>query len=323
MSSFSNKIFNGEHRGFYPWKNLFLSKLRSKGISHVISERSRAPTRPNASYLADPRTATDNQLIYQFEVRERVHEIECETAIGFLQETVGPDLMQRFDHILNDTTKSSGDIAKSIYIAICTTYAKDTTHLVAGIENELNICPPARTAKEAVKLIDTIARINNELNAIPKTLTAEEEAEFQTKILDAAAANPPRPVPARPTCKISDAEIRKLLYRKLLGESFTYVIEEINKKMSSFAEISEMVRNTSTRMSINDHYETPVQEVTSSINKVNEDSKHIVKDDKNLLRMLHGFLLHHFQVLRNLAGTAKLLVTIQEIVFLCSADVVV
>ncbi len=71
MSSFSNKIFNREHRGFYPWKNFFLSKLRSKGISHVISERSRAPTRPNASYLADPRTATDNQLIYQFEVRER------------------------------------------------------------------------------------------------------------------------------------------------------------------------------------------------------------------------------------------------------------
>ncbi len=50
--------------------------------------------------------------------------------------------------------------------------------------------------------------------------------------------------------------------------------------MSFFNEISEMVRNTSTRMSINDHYETPVQEVTSSINKVYEDSKQIVKDDK-------------------------------------------
>ena len=82
----------------------------------MISERSRAPTRPNASYLADPRTATDNQLIYQFEVRERVHEIECKTAIRFLQETVGPDLMQRFDHILNDTTKSSGDIAKAFIL---------------------------------------------------------------------------------------------------------------------------------------------------------------------------------------------------------------
>ena len=245
-------MFNGEHRGFYKWKNAYCGALRSKGIMHTIGNISKAPTRPVANFLVPEadRTTNDNSLIHQFETKQRIYEIECETALGILQQSVGPDLLGRFDDIINSLDFTPRQMIKQVFDGICLLYAHDTTHLVINVENEIHDVPNASTMKEVLSIINKMINTNNELKSIPKTLTVQEEAEFVVLTQTAVANN--RPAPIRPTCKLEDRDLKKILNRKLTGAEFYNILDKFETK--TFLEICDIIRLNASRSSLNEAF---------------------------------------------------------------------
>jgi hypothetical protein len=167
-------------------------------------------------------------------------------------------------------------------------YIKDTVHVVGTIQNELQNLKPAMNYKEAVELLDDITRINNELDTIPKKHTDEEIENYQKLVTAATITNSAAPILAEKTNRLSDGELRILLFRKLIGPEFFHLNQHIDlNKDLTWEEIDELIRNTINRCESQDSVLNKVMKVedsnasSTSINFSTENSKSTkVMDDK-------------------------------------------
>ena len=164
------------------------------------------------------------------------NDIKYQKALDILTSTIGEDVEQRYDYIINSRLLSSREKIFNLYVAIIDSFSRDTIHLVTIVENEMQNLLPVDSYDGAINLLHEINKRNNELNAMPKI------------------PNPNNPDAPLETNRMSDESLKKLVVRKM-GSSPTFLglMDNIAYHPEwSWAKVQQVIRDTHMRISSSD-----------------------------------------------------------------------
>ena len=161
--------WNGEKRGFWQWKNYFISLLQEEKIYHWFDGRSALVPYPREPFYRRSIGLFqhgDTEWIRDYQKEERMRDVDSQKAISMLRKNLGPVPLGLILPTLNNRLLSEPQRVICSLKELGDYYARFEWDVMGLIKTDVTLLPVAETTKDLGTLIHLINHFDEELSGI-------------------------------------------------------------------------------------------------------------------------------------------------------------